>query len=393
MDTSNNDVENPPVPIDSEIENTSKSIETESVVVEHEDIDDDYSNQLDEKLNEIRKTFQHIVPNGNGNDIDIMHNSDSPLTISYHNSDDEDEPSKCFKELSYEQVERSLDKYYDNDNKYSNELDIMITFMKGQKNLYIQSHLLCKHKLHMLMIPAMLLSTFLTFLTPFSSSSCENNWNVILLATLNGITTALLTLINYLKLETSTQTFFNTARQFDKLETSLEFVASKLMFIENENEKSTIVYEHLQEVETKINEMKEWNSLFLPDEMRGMFPLICHINIFSFIKRMETNKKSMVERFKDIKNEIRYIVYTHHSKELPDQSNRIHKRLQYLIDSKDKIKQQLIHYRNAYSYIDELFTIEIKNARLKGILWKQPPLTHYDHSNPVVDRYIQGLIR
>ena len=85
-----NDVENPPVPIDSEIENTSKSIENESVVVEHEDIDDDYSNQLDEKLNEIRNTFQHIVTNGN--DIDIMHNSDSPLTISYHNSDDEDEP-------------------------------------------------------------------------------------------------------------------------------------------------------------------------------------------------------------------------------------------------------------------------------------------------------------
>lgn len=391
MDSSNNDIENQN-DSDGYDNNDDENLLNETLVIEHDEIDDDYSNQLDEKLNEIRNAFQHVVPNGNN--IRYLHNSDSPLTISYHNSDNEendiDDQKKHFKELSYEDIYKSLDKYYDNENKYSNELDIMITFMKGQKNLFIQSHLLCKRKLHMLMIPAMLLSTFLTFLTPFSS--CDNSWNVILLATLNGLTTALLTMINYLKLETSTQTFFNSARQFDKLETSLEFVASKLMFIEDDDKKSAIVYEHLQEVESKVNEMKEWNSLFLPDEIRGIFPLICHINIFSFIKRMEMNKKNLIDRFKDVKNEIRYIIYNHSDNELPEQSNRIHKRLQYLIESKEKLKQQLIYYRNAYSYIDELFTIEIKNARLRGFFWK-PTLTHYNHSNPVVDNYIQGLIR
>ena len=31
--------------------------------------------------------------------------------------------------------------------------------------------------------------------------------------------------------------------------------------------------------------------------------------------------------------------------------------------NKEKIKEELFHYRNAYSYVDELFTIEIKNAQ------------------------------
>ena len=381
---SEHDIENPPN------ETNDSSGEDNSLSIEHEDIDDEYSQQMDNKLSELRNALKDVITTSK--DIEIIHDSDSPLTISYHNSDDEGDEHNHFKELSYDQVMRSLDKYYDDNNKYSNELDILITFMKGQKNLYIQSHLLCKRKLHMLMIPAILLSTFLTFLTPFSSS-CEHNWTVIVIATLNGITTGLITLINYLKLETSTQTFFNSARQFDKLETSLEFVASKLMFMEDENEKSTIVYEQLQEVESKINEMKEWNSLFLPDEIRGLFPIICHMNIFSFIKRIETNRKSLVERYKDVKNEIRYILYHNNINESVEQSNRIHKRLQYLIESKEKMKQTLIHYKNAYSYIDELFTVEIKNARLYSFWRNTKHHGGVNMSNPVVDQYIQGLIR
>ena len=139
--------------------------------------------------------------------------------------------------------------------------------------------------------------------------------------------------------------------------------------------------------------MKEWNSLFLPDEIRGLFPIICHMNVFSFIKRIETNRKSLVERFKDVKNEIRYILYNNNINESVEQSNRIHKRLQYLIGSKEKMKQTLIHYKNAYSYIDELFTMEIKNARLYSFWRTAKHNCGYDQSNPIVDQYIQGLIR
>ena len=141
--------------------------------------------------------------------------------------------------------------------------------------------------------------------------------------------------------------------------------------------------------------MKEWTSLFLPDEIRGLFPIICHINIFSFIKRMESNKKGLLIRFKDVKNEIRYIYYQLDYKKSLNKE-RLQGRLQFLIDIKDKIKEELIHYRNAYSYIDELFTIEIKNARNSSFWFylfqnvsKQVPC---DSTNPVVDKYIHCLL-
>lgn len=377
-----NDIENPA--LNDDIQNV---IDENITLIEHENIDDKYELKMENDLQNIRNEFQKTIQT-NPNPF-TYDNSDSPLTMSYNNSDDEDH-NQHFKTLSLDEIEQSLDKYYDdNENRFSSELDILITFMKGQKNLYIQCYLLSQKKLHCLMIPAILISTCLTFLSSMFPS-CESPWNIGFTSILNGITTLLIALINYLKLETSTQTFYNTARQFDKLETSLEFVASKIMFVEEETNKSNMVYEQIQDVETKIHELKEWNSLFIPDEIRGIFPIICHINIFSFIKRMETNKKGLLLRFKDIKNEIRYIYYR---KNVHINEKRINKRLKYLLECKEKIKEELNHYRSAYSYIDELFTIEIKNAREKSIFsfFRKKELFSSEIHNPVVDKYLHCI--
>lgn len=372
----NNDIENPPL---------------------DESIDEKYENEMESTLETIKTEFYKNIPE-NPN-VYVLKESNSPLTLSYDNSENEDEEEEeeedRFKELSMEQIERSLDKYYDDsENKFSSELDVMITFMKGQKNLYIQCYLVSQRKLHLLMIPAILISTLLTFFSPLFPA-CEYSWNTGVSAGLNGLTATLITLINYLKLETSTQTFYNTARQFDKLETNLEFVASKMMFIEKEQQKSIAVYEKIQEVESKIHEMKEWNSLFIPDEIRGLFPIICHINIFSFIKRMETSKKNLIARFKDVKNEIRYIYYQLESKH-NKKHQRLQERLNYLYEIKEKIKDDLIHYRNAYSYIDEVFTIEIKHARNNSFWCNRFREKKCDDSceshNPIVDKYIHCLL-
>ena len=96
-----------------------------------------------------------------------------------------------------------------------------------------------------------------------------------------------------------------------------------------------------------------------------------------------------------MKNEIRYILYQIDSKKSPN-NERLDKRLQFLLEVKDKIKEELIHYRNAYSYIDELFTIEIKNARNLSFwfyLFKNVSKQDSCNStNPVVDKYIHCLL-
>ena len=65
---------------------------------------------------------------------------------------------------------------------------------------------------------------------------------------------------------------------------------------------------------------------------------------------------------------------------------------------KEKLRDELGHYRNAYSYIDELFTMEIQFAQnnqglfqfFKTIsgLYTTKPCKEKEVSNPVVDKYL-----
>jgi hypothetical protein len=124
----------------------------------------------------------------------------------------------------------------------------------------------------------------------------------------------------------------------------------------------------IQDVEKKIEEIKLWNSLFIPDEVRRTFPIICNINIFSFIKRIETNRRSLIIRLKDVKNEIRYIFHlrklrSHGLKTASqDMEERENCRLKLLLEVKDKTIEELMKYRSVYSKIDEMFTREIHIA-------------------------------
>ncbi len=420
-----------------------------------------FINRLNEDLEKIRSIA--YVPTGqSASSINHRYSSNSPLTLSNENSENDSDndsgsrnnrssfhsnshkndlskkknsfllpKSTYFRNLTYQEIEKSLDKYYDEpDAKYSNELDIMITYLKGQKNLHIQSKNSCHSKLNTLFIPSLLITAAITIFAPFIQSY---SWSGGVISGLNALITMLISIASYYKLESAVEMFFHTANQYDKLETSLEFVSSKMLFIQDEKEKSKIVLEKIQEMEKKISEMKEWNSQFIPDEVRCMFPIICNINIFSFIKRMEAYKRSLVIKFKDIKNEIRYIMYRFAKIKstdaqqlgpsaiegyerdniglddpLDDYQNvclselneqRYNERLLYLLDIKEKIKEELMYYRNAYNHIDELFTKEIKHAQqFNRCTWldmrcNQSAFKHDPISNPVVDRYLHYLFQ
>lgn len=352
------------------------------------DIDHIYSNEMNNTLNQIRTQF--TLSSQNSLSSNDYHESNSPLnSLSDNESTDEQ-----FRKLSYHEIQQSLDKYYDDsDNKYSTEIDILITYMKGQKNLFIQAYLLSQRKLNCLFIPTLLITCAITIFTPLIE---QYQWNTVAISGLNAFTAMLISISNYLKLESSTQTFYTTAMQFDKLETSLEFVASKFMFIQSEEEKSQLVFEKIIEVEQKICEIKEWNSIFLPNEIRRTFPIICYINIFSFIKRMESSKKLLIAKFQDVKNEIRHI--DHRKNTRHKERSRMNKRLEFLNNIKEKLRDELGHYRNAYSYIDELFTMEIQSAQNnQGIFqlfktfsgfYTTNPCKDKKVSNPVVDKYL-----
>jgi len=262
---------------------------------------------------------------------------------------------KHFRNLSFSEIERSLDTF-DSGCKLSNELDIIITYLNGQKHLYINSRNFTRCKLNILMVPTLIISTVVTIISPFI---CLYGWSIITISILNATITLLISLVNYFKLESSTQIYDHLSSQYDKLQTVLELANSRLIFLDSELEQNTLVNKTIQEFEVKIFEIKDSTTIFIPEDVKRLFPIISHINIFSFIKRIETYKKSLIFKYRDAKNELRYILY---KTKRGTYDIRYKARIEYLMDIKNKIRDELIEYKNVYSYMDDAFIQEIKNA-------------------------------
>lgn len=375
--------------------------------------------------------------------VDVQNNyirSNSPLTISENNSDSSDDEElrkirnerhktqidlyrngdkNCvygFKKKAYEDIEKSLTKYYDIDGKYSSKLDILITFIKGQKNVFIQSKNITHKKLHLLMVPILVFSATLAIVAPIIQ---DYPWSGGFVSGINVIITAFVTMMNYMKYESTTEKFLQLAGQYDKMEMSLELSNNRLLCVDNDDEKGEIILQKITEIEMKMNEVKELYHVLIPNEIKTIFPIVCSINIFSIIKKMENHSKTLVHKFKDVKNEIRFILYkwknednihvslSRSSSGLQDVSNNIQtvahydqikekNRLLFLYEIKEKIKTELAECRNIYHLIDELFTKEIKDAEYKNNWFLLFFASHCRSIkkrdlNPVLDKYFHFI--
>lgn len=305
------------------------------------------------------------------------------------------------KKFTYRDIERNLDKYYyggtggagaaiDTANQASNEVDILTTYLRGQKHLYTLAKTVTEQKLNGLTILSLALSASVAIFAPFIQ---DFSWSGGLISALNAVVTLLITLINYLKLESTVESFLHLANQYDKLESSLEMVSGKLTFMNNDSDKNKLVLSKMRDVEKKIQELKEWNQVFLPSDIKRRFPIICYINIFSFIQRMDSYKKTLIIKLKDIKNEIRYILNRRSRGVTGPDLAHINQRLAFLMNVKEKVKEELMHYRSAYGTIDEIFTREIKRANSCRSGWFFCVEDHAaaETKNPVIDRYMQFI--
>lgn len=360
----------------------------------------------------------HLTTSSSSSSTDSSAPSHSPITLSLNGSDagsaaDGDDSvkkneggggggdKKKFKPLTFYEVEQSLDKYYEDTASTEGELDILITYLKGQKNLHMQSKMVAEQWLNVLLLPTLMITSAITIFAPFIQTV---GFSGGLISGLNATTAFLISLVKYLKLESMVETFHQTVNQYDKLETGVEFTTSKLLFVTDAAEKSRLVLDKIQEIEKKVSEIKEWNSLLVPAVVVRAFPVICNVNIFSFIKRIEGAKRSLVAKFKDVKNEIRYIEYKMGSAAARGGGSdfsaiKYSRRLEHLNEVKDKIKEELMHHRQAYCHIDQIFTREIRQAQQQARPWFFFAFSSAFYAaaaaapvvvsnNPVVDRFL-----
>ena len=311
---------------------------------------------------------------------------------------------KKYKRLTYNDVANSLSHYYDDCNKYSNEIDILISYVRAQKHMFILAAYITTVKLYTLISLAIMITASITIITPFVH---DYTWSTILISSCNATAATIISITNYFKLESTANAYSFIANSYERFENSLELTNNRLLFMQNDIEQSDIVLDKIKETEFKIGEVRDISQVLLPHELKNLFPIMIHINIFSFIKKMESHKRTLIVKFKDIKNELSYRMF-HLNNNSVSQSvydldvDQEKQRILFLNNIKEKIKNDLLNYKDEYNQLDYLFTKEIQFAEshinvigCMGIytcLFSKPRHLQIDqYTNPVIIDYLNVL--
>jgi hypothetical protein len=184
---------------------------------------------------------------------------------------------------------------------YSITYDLVSLYLKGQKLLYTESKTFCEMLLYGLMLPAIFISSLCTVLNvPLKDYS----YGSTVVSSLNGFNSFLLAVVTYLKLDAKAEAHKSSAYQFDKLQAECEFNSGKTQMMPD-NQIELVVGKYLEDVQKKVQEIKDANQFSIPEVIRYRYHHIYSYNIFAMMKEYKTKRSIRIQRLMEINRVIR----------------------------------------------------------------------------------------
>ncbi len=314
-----------------------------------------------------RQTYNYNSPTkyGHTNISGVLPQADDDSSINDASGNMADasgnKPKNTYKKFTYKQIqEKIIENYFDDKTSYSSALDIIGTYLRGQKLIYMESKSYCENKLNKLMMPSIFLSTAATVLSAIVK---EFYWGAYLIASVNGIIAFLLAIVNYLKLDAASEAHKITAHQYDKLQSKIEFLSGQTLLFDTKKE---TIEKELEDVKKKIEEIKETNQFIVPKKIRTLYPIMFNTNVFLIIKKIDDITKKKINKIKDLKNEKNYLIEVLKSKESKEKDKKTLAKIELRISECEKEKKRheenIVVLKSAFSVIDEMFMKEMENA-------------------------------
>jgi len=248
--------------------------------------------------------------------------------------------------LSYKTVDAMIKQVYtDSEMTQSTALDILASYLKGQKILYTEAKTLVEQRLHTLMLPAILVSAVCTVL---ALQLKDYVYGAIIVASLNGFNSFVLALISYLKLDAKAEAHKTSAYKYDKLQAFCEFKSGSILFVDDPTNNVASI---IKEIETNVKEIKETNQFVLPEAVRYNYEKLYNTNIFSNVKCIQNEEMILTNKLKGV---INALISLHATGAASEDILQKETEQNELID-------QIIQKRDKYMAIDGVFNTEIHN--------------------------------
>jgi hypothetical protein len=131
------------------------------------------------------------------------------------------------KKVTYNDVYDELNQIYHNKNEYfSSAMDILASYVKGQKIIYMEAESYCQSRLNFLMFPSIFCSATASVL---ASAFESTTFGSVLISSINAGISFLLAVVSYLKLDAQSEAHKMSAHQYDKLQSICEFKSGDLL--------------------------------------------------------------------------------------------------------------------------------------------------------------------